>query len=186
MAIFSTTPTKTTDCASVTLIDVFTSGDFKLTGFTADTATLTVYSHLAPTTTTVYDVIDDATAAAYGTLSVSGDDLVVNTSALADGVWFFEFDYTYTDGTTVSETVCVCVAIDCDLKASITELIQSKYLDAATDCDHCDADTSLPIRYPMMHHALSIAVECQYCEKAIDLYDYIAFKVDAENDCLGC
>lgn len=186
MPLFTTTVTKTNNCAQVTLTDVFASGDFNIPGFTASEATLTVYSHLAPTTTSVYDVIDAATAGAYGSLTVSGDDLIVTTSGFADGIWYFEFTYTYTDGSEIEETVCVCIHIDCDLKTSMTQLIKSDYLDAATDCDNCDKDTSLPIRYPMMHHALDIAIDCQLCQKAVDIFDYLTFKVDDDNDCLGC
>lgn len=186
MAIFSTTVTKANDCSTITFTDVFSSGDFNLPGFTATSATLTVYNHKSPSTTTVYDVIDDTTAGAYGSITISGDDLILNTSGFADGVWFFQFDYEYTDGSTIEETVCPCMHIDCDMKTNITQAIQSRFLNATTNCDACDEDKSLPIKIPMFHHALDIAIDCQLCQKAIDIFDYIELKVDDNDDCLGC
>ena len=186
MAIFSTTISKASNCDTVTLTDTFTSGAFKLTGFSAVSAELNVYSHLALTTITTYDVIDDTIAGAYGTLTISGDDLIVTTSAFADGIWFFEFEYTYTDVTLKTETVCICINIDCDMQQDIVQNINTRSLTTATNCDTCDDDSSLPIKYPMMHHALEIAVECQLCEKAIDIFDYLTYKVDSNQDCLGC
>jgi hypothetical protein len=162
---------------------VFSAGDFNVTPVATE-ATLKVYSHKAPTVITTYDIIDDTTAGAYGSLSISGDDLVIDTSSFDDGVWFYEFTYTPTGED--EETVCYCMDIDCSLKTSIVTLINSKYLEGAINCDHCDEDKSLPIKYPMMHHALQIATECQLCEKAVDIFDYLEFKTDSNDDCLGC
>ena len=182
MPLFSTTISKETNCSSITLTDVFTSGDFNVSPL-ASAASLSVYNHKAPTVITTYDVIDDTTAGAYGAITIVGDNLKLNTSSFDDGVWFFEFTYTVSGE---DETVCYCMIIDCDLKASIATLIKTNVLEAAINCDHCDEDKSLPIKYPEMHLALDIEIKCQFCEKAIDIFDYLEFKTDSNQDCLGC
>lgn len=184
MALLSITASKNADCSTVTLSNVFSSGALALTGETAATATLTVYNHKTPTVTTSYDVVSSAAATSAG-LTVSGDNLTFSTTSWAVGIWYFQFSYTYDSGAS-SAVECFCVALDCSLITNILSEIDSAILQNVTTCDHCQKVNESALYLQTLHDAMQTAIECQQCNKAADLYDYLTFKADGIEDCIGC